>query len=311
MIIGELQSFQDRLREQYAVYASALVPITALPTEILSDIFQYVVLSGQGSAYGLSQVCSHWKTVISCESALCQSTITGVRLGGNVESAISAAQAAPSRAVDLKVIDQDEDWPSRIEKAVPDFHERLRTLEWLSAAHIDRFLVHPFVEKRTFRMLESIKIGKTPRRFGTWGVSGPGTRPPHTPELCQGLSKNAFPVLKRLEFEKARNLRELVLWRVLTRAITEITAPLNTLAPHLHRLAFSTDRDDSARTFEPLVDHIVSIANARAKAESLAPFAIHTQMDLIPALQPLLPDTYPVSEIVKDSGQGDGVDVFL
>ncbi|KAF8318199.1 hypothetical protein DL93DRAFT_438297 [Clavulina sp. PMI_390] len=418
-LIEELQSFQNRLRQQYAVYASALVPISALPPEILSDIFHRVEIFDRGAAYGLSQVCAHWKAVITVDSTMHLGTTTGIRFGEHLKSAISAARNTIPQPLDLKVIDRDEEWPSRLEDAAPDLHERLRTLEWLSAAHLDTFLVKPSGEERNFRALESLKIGGSLGPFGVIEAAKESARARETRKKCQGLAKNAFPVLKKIEvcgatlfipipiiqrleylsykdfgtdhaafrswvshadsmkvlsienvieysgltifpasfstlpcllrlilhrpseklltmlfricacplleymeithtttmwhqtpmqtsrfFANAPNLKELVLLWARPESIIAITAPLKNLAPHLHCLIFSTNDDRVIKPFEPLVEHVVDIANARASGEGLNPFAIQTQMNLVPALQSSLPDTYLVSELVDGSSQG-------
>ncbi|KAF8318198.1 hypothetical protein DL93DRAFT_438283 [Clavulina sp. PMI_390] len=199
-LIEKLQGLQDSLRQQYTMYASAFAPITALPTEVLANIFHGVKSSDQGAAYNLCQVCAHWKGVIAGDPTMHLSSTTGVRLDGNIESAVSAFQAAPSLPLNLNVIENHEDWPSRLEKAVPKFHERLQSLQWSSTAHIDRFLVNPFIKKRNFRMLESIKIEKPPRPLGTLYIPEPESEVQISQgrDKSQGLATNTFPVLKKL-----------------------------------------------------------------------------------------------------------------
>ncbi|KAF8318202.1 hypothetical protein DL93DRAFT_2225941 [Clavulina sp. PMI_390] len=199
VLTAQLVGLKASLRQQRTMCASALAPMSALPNELLREIFALVAASTSTQGVcTLTWVCGRWRSIALAQSKLWARLRMRV-CDGLTRPLMTAIDRAANQPLQLEVPNHSLsswDYPE-----LPTLGGRLETLTWLSSADIDPFFEALAEELPSLPALHSIKI--------------------HTPDVCEtcgGRAVDRFAIdehrfLKFMAFPSLRNL-EIVQTRV-------------------------------------------------------------------------------------------------
>ncbi|KAF8304950.1 hypothetical protein DL93DRAFT_412790 [Clavulina sp. PMI_390] len=194
LIFQTISQMRDRLLLHKAACISAFAPITAMPVELLREVFRLVAVSNRSAIPNLSAVCRSWQSIMSEQHELWTSIV--LRAGDPCRSVVTHRDRSGSLPLSLEVDALRYSWPQRLKKAFPDMEERLQTLRWTSSASIQGFM---YPERHAiFSALHTIKFSP-PQGCETCGLD-------EMVSHGRFLFNASFPSLRRLEVTNVPDL---------------------------------------------------------------------------------------------------------
>lgn len=196
---------KTRLMRQRAMCVSALAPISAMPPELLQEVFTFVSAQKMytrpphypHAGSRLAQVCSEWREVALRQQDLWSSfDVSNTGAGTAIDTFLSRSGSLPFR---LRVNDSTQPSLSNADHYSKKLQSRLTHLEWHTSRHFDQFQ-WSFQHTTNFPLLQSLVI------FGgdecsTCDYANDYNRLMDGPELGRVLPE-IFPVLTTLHLDR-------------------------------------------------------------------------------------------------------------
>ncbi|KAF8308827.1 hypothetical protein DL93DRAFT_2170832 [Clavulina sp. PMI_390] len=134
VLFDKLSFMRQRLLLRRAVCAGALSPVTAMPVELLREVFRLVVEASPSTLPALLAVCHPWRSIVSQQHELWGSV--ALRAGDSFGGIVAHRDHGGSLPLALSVDACMHSWPHKLRLAFPDMGQRLESLHWSTSASL-------------------------------------------------------------------------------------------------------------------------------------------------------------------------------